>query len=518
MKMGDGKDLGTIGPWSVEGVEVAEVGEVNAKGWDALIVVLSPGVALPQAIEDFVVALRETDAGIDQNSAVVQCPRVCGSRLVLTPTGPLTPYDDVRSVGEAARAGVKRALCAGARRPVLVLQPHPRWPRAPFVALLGALEAAYVPLQSRESFPALCTRPTALGVYAEGVNIPIPSLITEAVALETARYIARDVGGADPERMPPLAAAKYLEDRFRGTSVSIRVLRDKETIRKEYPLFAAVTRAADSVPRHAGCIVFLEYVPEKYEKTLMLVGKGVTYDTGGCDVKVGGAMMGMSRDKCGAANVAGFLMACDLLRPSVKVVAALGFARNSIGEEAYVSDELVMARCGQVVRVGNTDAEGRMVMADLLCEMHERSRTERDPHLYTVATLTGHAERAYGEGYTAAVDNHTADLKQHADLLRCTGQNIGDMIEVSRIRREDLSVHQASYNAQLLQATPRPSSAMARGHQAPAAFLLQAAQLHKADAPAYTHLDIAASAGEYPLPPTGAPILALAAVHGLLSI
>lgn len=103
---------------------------------------------------------------------------------------------------------------------------------------------------------------------------------------------------------------------------------------------------------------------------MFLVGKGVTYDTGGADLKVGGIMVSMSRDKCGAAAVAGFLKVVDLLKPSrLRVVGALCLARNSIGSDCYVSDEVIRARSGQAVRISNTDAEGRMVMADVLCRV-----------------------------------------------------------------------------------------------------------------------------------------------------
>lgn len=97
---------------------------------------------------------------------------------------------------------------------------------------------------------------------------------------------------------------------------------------------------------------------------------GVTYDTGGIDVKTNGAMLGMSRDKCGAAAVAGFMQVVRLLQPkNVKVVAGLSIVRNSIGSNGYVADEVLTARSGKRIRVINTDAEGRMVMADVLCKV-----------------------------------------------------------------------------------------------------------------------------------------------------
>ncbi|XP_075986490.1 dipeptidase B [Anticarsia gemmatalis] len=498
----------------VHGVAVRAVSEINSADYDALVLVTAPGVAPPQALEDFVAAARLVDASLDKNAAVLACPRVSGGRLVLAPTGPLTAYDDVRSVGEAALAGVRRAAAAGAVRPALALQPHPTWPNAELVALLGALEALYVPLQIRESFPAQAHGLRALGVYGEGVRVPLDELLRDAAALELSRGVARDIGGADPERMAPGAVARYVQELFAGTSVKVRVLDDAAAIEKNYPLMAAVNRAAATVDRHRGCVIYLEYVPESYERTVMLVGKGVTYDTGGCDIKAGGVMAGMSRDKCGAAAVAGFLRACDLLRPALKVVAALGMVRNSVGEQAYVADELLRSRRGLAVRVGNTDAEGRMVMGDLLAEMAERAAGERAPHLYTVATLTGHAVRAYGEGYTAAVDNHAA--RGHASALQAAGAALADMLEVSTLRREDLAAHRGRVAGDHVhQADNAASSAMPRGHQAPAAFLLLVAGL-EAGALAYTHLDVAGSAGCLPAPPTAAPLLALAAHYGLV--
>ncbi|KAM3956512.1 putative aminopeptidase W07G4.4 isoform 1-T2 [Aphomia sociella] len=503
---------------TVHDVVVQSVDELNSSQYDAVVVVTSAEAPLPHALEDFIVAAQQLDATLVQSAAaaLLSCPRVSGGRLVLAPTGPLTAYDDVRSVYEAARAGVRRAEAAGARRPVLVLGPHPRWPRAEMVALLGALEVLYVPLQIRETFPERAHRLQRLGVCGEGVRVPLAPLLREAVALEHARGVARDVGGADPERMTPRATARLLRARLAGGALRMRELHEPAELRAQYPLLAAVSRAADAVERHRGCVIFIEYEPENYESTVMLVGKGVTYDTGGCDIKAGGAMAGMSRDKCGAAAVAGFLKACDLLRPPLKVVAALAMVRNSVGEEAYVADELIRSRGGLAVRVGNTDAEGRMVMADLLAEMRERAAGERAPHLYTVATLTGHAHRAYGSGYSAALDNHAAAARGHAAELRRAGDALGDACEVSTLRREDLAAHRGrAAGDQLHQADGRPSAATPRGHQAPAAFLLLAAGLHEGDVP-YTHLDVAASAGSLPDPPTAAPLLALAALHGLI--
>lgn len=110
--------------------------------------------------------------------------------------------------------------------------------------------------------------------------------------------------------MAPPRVEEYIAELFCGSSVSVQVIRDQETLLQEYPLFASVNRAASVIPRHAGRIIFLTYEPANPAcvlETVLLVGKGVTYDTGGADIKFDGSMAGMSRDKCGAAACAGFM-------------------------------------------------------------------------------------------------------------------------------------------------------------------------------------------------------------------
>ncbi|CAK1583204.1 unnamed protein product [Parnassius mnemosyne] len=527
------------GSYDVHGAAVSEAAPDSAQH-DALVLLTLPGAAPPPLLAQVVAAAVELDNALLTEVSLIKCDLVAGNRLIISPTGPLTPYDDVRSVYEAVRAGMRRAVAAGARRPVLALQAlRPRdlglevdddWSRSELVALLAALEALYIPLEVRESYPERLPRLTALGVWAPALPAALQPLLRTAVALERARALARDIGGADPERMSPPNVAKYVRDAFADSCVRVRVLDEPDELRRRYPLLAAVARAAHAVPRHRGCVIFLDYEPESYDKTVMLVGKGVTYDTGGCDVKTGGAMAGMSRDKCGAAAIAGFLKACELLQPRVRVRAALGVVRNSVGADAYVADELLRSRTGLPVRVGNTDAEGRLVMADLLAEMAEAAAAlvaaGARTHVLTVATLTGHAARAAGAGYGLALDNAPARRLAAARALQAAGAALAEPLELSRLRREDFAAHrgQAPGDA-LLQAVPLPSTQVDRGHQTPAAFLAMVSGLAglgacggaggAANVP-YTHVDVAASAGCAPAPPTAAPLLALAAYCGLL--
>merc|ERR1719334_1817493 len=115
---------------------------------------------------------------------------------------------------------------------------------------------------------------------------------------------------------------EYVRAAFQGTNVKVEVQKGQELFEREYPCLAAVNRCASTVPRHDGRVIWLTYKPEgTIKKTVYLVGKGITYDTGGADIKAGGVMAGMSRDKCGAAAAAGFMKTISEMKPpNVKVV------------------------------------------------------------------------------------------------------------------------------------------------------------------------------------------------------
>ncbi len=123
-----------------------------------------------------------------------------------------------------------------------------------------------------------------------------------------------------------------------------------------------------AIPRHAGRIVRMEYTGEgPIQETLIFAGKGITFDTGGANIKVANYMNGMHRDKCGAAAVAGFFRTLLHLRPPhLKVIGLMAFVRNSIGADAYLPDEILTSLAGRRVRIVNTDAEGRVVLTDML--------------------------------------------------------------------------------------------------------------------------------------------------------
>jgi leucyl aminopeptidase len=425
-----------------------------------------------------------------------------GSVLVSSPTGPLSrDYDDVRRYADATAKAIKRLRQGGFRRPLLMVQgpqessaegacdPLKDFSKYLEVSLLAALAEAHEPLQTRESNPSYVqeTLIERIGIVGESQE-RIGEALAFCEAVEEGRRLARDVGSSDPERMTSLRAAEYIEEYFRGieggANVSCSLVKDAQILSKEYPLLMAVARASMHVPRHAPCVVELEYrSPDQSAvlEELYFVGKGINYDTGGADLKVGGNMVGMSRDKCGAAAVAGLIATAAKLKPlHVNIRARLAFVRNSIGPDSYVADEIITSRAGVRVRVGNTDAEGRMVMADLLARAKEEalaSTSWEKARLFTVATLTGHVRLSYGP-YAAVIDNAAARSRNVASTLFRTSLATGDPFELSTLRREDFVIIAPTETTQdVLQCNRTSSIGTSRGHQYPMAFMLTAAGL-----------------------------------------
>ncbi|XP_055849480.1 putative aminopeptidase W07G4.4 isoform X2 [Episyrphus balteatus] len=488
---------------------------IKKSGCDVLCVI---DKQIPSELVDQFNEFRAFDKAFD---SVVSCFKSQNLDLpvVYSPIAELNDYHDVRAYQQAAAKSLSRAIKAGFQSPLLLVPQSKIFSNAELCTVLGALEELYVPIQLREDVPEKKQRITNLSLMIS--NPKAEQIYKEALLLESGRFVARDIGVGDPERMCPTNVEQYIKTIF--PSLKMDIISDIDVLTKEYPLFAAVNRAASTVKRHQGRIIFLEYKPpQPAKKTLMLVGKGVCYDTGGADIKAGGIMAGMSRDKCGAAAVAGFMQIVQEQKPAdVNVIAALCLVRNSVGEESYVADEVITSRAGVRVRVGNTDAEGRMCMADALCRMKEiaNERNLPDPHLFTIATLTGHACLAVGEGYSIVIDNSVAQQAGHALKLQEIGTSFGEPFEISKLRHDDFDFNCGKVIGEdIVQCNNAASSRTPRGHQVPAAFMIVTTGLEKhglqSEKPLkYTHLDIAASAGEYPKMPTGIPVIALAKTH-----
>lgn len=454
--------------------------------------------------------------------AVLVAADVVGGRLLQVPVGQLDrDYDDVRRIFDAARNVAQTLLDSGVRKPLLEINlvglnesQTAQFKNAVEAAYLGLCQGLWQPLEARQALVEQEIEPIEfIGLIDASSSIDVSRLS----AIEAGKRLARDLCGTEPERMAPPGFADYCVAAFKGSNVKVTVVADDAHIKHEYPLLHAVARASVEVKRHRPRIIRMVYEPAgEITKTLLFAGKGITFDTGGADLKVNGHMAGMSRDKGGAAGVAGFMKTLSLLAPKgIKVIAELGAVRNSIGAEAFIPDEIITSHAGVRVRVGNTDAEGRMLLADLLSHLREDAVSAVNPELFSVATLTGHAAIAFGP-YTALVENKPARNMGIAKQLFVQGELCADQVEPSLSRREDFDFVKPRTKADdVLSSNNAPSVTTVRGHQFPMAFLTIASGLDKHEANTqqplpFTHVDIAGSGVEgldwQHGKPTGAPV------------
>lgn len=397
----------------------------------------------------------------------------------------------------------------------------PEYANAVEVSILAMFQTLYEPLQARE-FNVGKESSTIESIAFHVLDTPQGKDYARTAeilfALEQGRRIARDTGGSDPERMAPKKFAEYVQQVFSSLAPNVKYTQyEGETLEKEYPLLSSVSRG--SHPRHASVVVRLEYTGEgEIKDTILLAGKGVTYDTGGNNIKTGNHMTGMSRDKCGAASVAGFLLVAAILKPkNVRIIGELGLVRNACGSNAYVADEIITGHSGSRVKIINTDAEGRLVLADVLSHLREIALESVNPRLFSIATLTGHCVSSWGS-YTATMDNGPASELNVSNSLQETGWLWGDCFEVSTIRRVDISkTKPVDSTYDVIQHVSGN-----RGHQFAAAFLAASSGLGKhgksSEKPLpYTHLDVAGSAcenGEYVFGKvTGSTVVGLSAQY-----
>lgn len=481
--------------------------------WDA-IVVIAPSIdaIANNELRAAVSSAAKVDGRIASSCNLIITEAAPGQRLIYSPTGTLNRYfDDVRRFHDAAQHATNLIIAAGAVSPLLMVYAdnEERYSKAAEVAFLAINQTAWQPLEARESLVEAEIEPlTQIGmlnqVDCNWLN-----------AAEAGCRVARDICGTNPERMAPPLLADYCVDALAGTPVDVEVISSQEQLKREYPLLFSVARASEQVARHNARVITMTYEGKgEIKHILYLAGKGVTFDTGGADLKTDGHMAGMSRDKGGAAAVAGFMkMLADLQPEGIKVVAEIGAVRNSIGSEAFVSDEIITSRAGVRVRIGNTDAEGRLVLSDVMTHLLELAENDANAEFFSVATLTGHAARAVGP-YTALVENGKARSQNSAHMLSAAGDLWADPAEVSRSRREDFDFVKPRTKADdILSSNNAASAVTARGHQFPMAFLVLASGLDKHDV-AYTHVDIAGSgveSGDWQHgKPTAAPVMMLA--------
>ena len=273
----------------------------------------------------------------------------------------------------------------------------------PELAALGFLAGSY---RFTRYKPEDQPKPKRL-VLPEGANKD------QVLALAEALYVGRDLINTPANDLGPAeleAAARELANTFNG---NIKVTEGSSLLSDNFPLIHAVGRASDRLPR----LIDLTWGSERAPK-VTIVGKGICFDTGGLDIKSGSGMALMKKDMGGAASALAFALLVMRAKLPVRLRVLIPAAENSIAGNAFRPGDVLPSRNGMSVEIGNTDAEGRLVLADAIALADE----EAPDYLVTIATLTGAARVALGPDLPPL---YTDDEDFAAGLL-ASGRTIGD--------------------------------------------------------------------------------------------
>jgi len=230
--------------------------------------------------------------------------------------------------------------------------------------------------------------------------------------------MARDLVNEPANFLTPTMFAKLAEEIAVECGINIKILNKEELVAEKMSALLAVNQGAVEPP----CLVVMEYNGgEPNDKVLGLVGKGITFDSGGYSLKPSGHMFRMHCDMAGAAAVLGTMKSVAENKLKANVVAVMPLTENLTGPRSYKVGDVINTREGKTVEVLNTDAEGRLILADALSYIRSYKKID---YLVDIATLTGAIVRALGH-FASGVMTNSQDLYK---MLETASHKSGEKI------------------------------------------------------------------------------------------
>jgi leucyl aminopeptidase len=361
-----------------------------------------------------------------QAEEVIKVPtggRLAAPLLAVVGLGHRDGPPDPEALRRAAGSAVRAVLAAPAVRPglrIALALPVPDSASAEAV-VLGALLGSYSFGRYRRDAhgaPAL----TLLGAGPDA-----PAAAHRAQVLAAAVTLVRDLVNTPPSDLVPAMLAAEAEQVAAACGLDAEVLDEKALEENGYGGILGVGQGSVNPPR----LVRLEYAPPGAQRTVVFAGKGITFDSGGLSLKPSKSMETMKADMGGAAATLGAMQAIAELRPAVRVIGYLPLAENMPSGTAQRPSDVLTVYGGTTVEVLNTDAEGRLVLADALA----RSATDSPDLVVDVATLTGAQLVALGSRIGAVMANDDSLRDAVVDAARRAGEAMWPMPLPDELRK-----------------------------------------------------------------------------------
>lgn len=268
----------------------------------------------------------------------------------------------------------------------------------------------------------------------ENINLPTSfnsyeKNMEELVKVIDAQSFARDLVNLRSNDIYPETLANKAKEELSKYGVDVKIYEEDQIRQMGLTAFLQVAKGSDNKPR----FIVMEYLKSNVDqKPLVFVGKGLTYDSGGYSIKSSDGMKEMNSDMGGSATVIGALKAIASNNLKVNVVGIVAACENSISGRAYKPGDVIKARNGMTIEVDNTDAEGRITLADAV----NYGVTEYKPQMIIdLATLTGAVLVALGETYTGAITNNQEAMDQVLKAAKETDEKIWQLPNDNFLRK-----------------------------------------------------------------------------------
>jgi leucyl aminopeptidase len=238
---------------------------------------------------------------------------------------------------------------------------------------------------------------------------PVDSVIyldpSEEILLQTCKTVcdavnmAREWAHEPAAIINPQTLSERAQKFAKQFGLNCKILDDKQLTEMGAGAIVAVGQGSKTPSR----MIILEYKGTEKEKPVVLVGKALTFDSGGYSIKPGDSMVGMKYDKCGAMAVLGVLRAASQLKIATPIIGIICAAENMLSQNSYRPDDILISLSGKSIEVISTDAEGRLVLADGLTYAQQNFSPQA---IIDLATLTGGCAVAYGHVRAGVLTNN----------------------------------------------------------------------------------------------------------------
>ncbi len=346
---------------------------------------------------------------------------IAAQRLLLVGAGKAAKFSasDLRKIAGTALRHLK---ARGAKKLIFLTREGERGPEAAQAVVEGLVAADFESDKYRSEKKKQEIESVSLAGFDAGLGGALITAVEQGRVIAESQNFARDLINEPSNRLTPRMLAARAEAMAKEAGLGVEILDERKIAELKMGALIGVAQGSVEPPR----MIILRYTPKDSRHggpVLGLVGKAVTFDTGGISIKPANNMEKMKYDMGGGATMLGAMRALSALKPSISVIAVIPATENMPGGRAQKPGDVQVAMSGKTIEVINTDAEGRLILADGIFYARKLGCT----HLIDAATLTGAIEVALSNVNVGAFGTPREYLDQFLASAKAVGEKMWPM-------------------------------------------------------------------------------------------